>query len=51
MKTQVQVTTSVTTQEGKQLHIRGATEPEPFHKKIFRALNICSFSKSRKTLA
>jgi transposase len=51
MSTQVRVTTSVKTQEGKQLHIRATTQPEPFHKKIFRALNIYPLLKSRKTLA
>jgi transposase len=50
MSSQIRVTTSLKTQEGRQLHVRATTEPEPFHKKIFQALKINSWLKPRKTL-
>jgi transposase len=50
MRTQVRVSTSIRTQDDKQLHVRATTEPEPFHKKIFKALKIFSFLKPRKTI-
>lgn len=42
MSTQVRVTTSTTTKQGKLLRIRGTTNPEPMHQAIYKALNISS---------
>ncbi len=50
MKTQVRITTSMKTNNGKTVHIRKTTTPEPFHQKIYKALNISSFSKIAKTV-
>ena len=50
MRTLTRTTTVVKTKDEKQLHVRASTEPEPFHKKILRALKITSLLKSRKTI-
>jgi len=40
MATQTRVTTSITNREGKRIHFRQTTDPEPFHREIYRALNL-----------
>ena len=42
MISQTRVTTSVKLKDGRQLHIRSNTVAEPFHKKIYKALNLSS---------
>ena len=50
MRTQIRLTTSIKTKEAKQIHVRASTEPEPFHKKIFKALQISSFLRPTKLI-
>lgn len=40
LSTHAFVTTSMTTQENKRIHIRGCSEPEPFHRQIYQALGL-----------
>jgi transposase len=47
MATQVRVTVSLSNYKGERIHIRQTTEPEPFHKQIFGALELPA--KSLKT--
>ncbi len=42
MSTQVRVTTSMQTEDGKKIYIRASTQPESFHKKIYKALELPS---------
>jgi len=50
MKTQIRVTSSMKTKNGKTIHIRKTTTPEPFHKNIYEALNISFFNKTTKAI-
>lgn len=43
LSTHVRVTTSMTTREGKRIHIRKSTQPELFHKHIYQALGLAPF--------
>ena len=38
--TQTRVTTSMNTKDGRKIHIRSTTDPEPFHRRIYGALNM-----------
>ncbi len=40
LSSQCRITTSVTTKDGRRIHIRQTTEPEDFHTQIFRALSL-----------
>ncbi|MFZ2445092.1 MAG: transposase, partial [Syntrophobacteraceae bacterium] len=40
MATKVRITVSLTNDRGERIHIRQTTEPEPFHKQIFSALEL-----------
>lgn len=40
MATQVRITVSLNNDAGERIHIRQTTEPEPFHKQIFSALEL-----------
>jgi hypothetical protein len=40
LKTHARVTTGMTTQEGKRIYIRKCSDPEPFHKSIYSALEL-----------
>ena len=50
MRTLTRTTTVMKTIDEKQIHARASTEPEPFHKKILKALKIFSLLKSKKTI-
>ena len=50
MRTQIRVSTSMKTKNGKTIHIRKTTTPEPFHQKIYNALNISPFNITAKTI-
>jgi len=50
MRTLTRTTTVLKTIDEKQLHARASTEPEPFHKKILKALKISALPKSKKTI-
>jgi len=39
----VRITTSMTTREGKRIHIRKSTQPELFHRHVYQALGLTPF--------
>ena len=43
LSTHVRITTSMTTREGKRIHIRKSTKPELFHRHIYHALGFVPF--------
>jgi transposase len=43
LSTHVRITTSMTTRQGKRIHIRKSTQPELFHKHIYQALGLTPF--------
>jgi len=43
LSSHVRLTTSMTTREGKRIHIRKSSQPELFHKHIYQALGLRSF--------
>jgi len=43
LSTHVRITTSLTTREGKRIHIRKSTQPELFHKHVYQALGLTPF--------
>lgn len=44
MSNRVRVTTTARTVEDEVLHYRSTTKPEPLHKKVYKALGICSLA-------
>ncbi len=40
MSTQVRITTTMRLKNGRQLHIRDSSDPEPIHRSIYQALNL-----------
>lgn len=48
LSTHVRITTSMTTREGKRIHIRKSTKPELFHKHIYQALGLAPFPLKAK---
>jgi len=40
LSSHVRITTSMTTKDGRRIHIRKSTEPEPFHRLIYDALTL-----------
>jgi transposase len=40
LSSHVRITTSMTTEDGRRIHIRKSTEAEPFHRMIYDALNL-----------
>ena len=51
LSTHVRITTTLKRKDGKVIHIRKSTKPEPFHQKIYDALHIChSPGKTVKTI-
>jgi transposase len=40
LSSHVRITTSMTTKDGRRIHIRKSTEPEPFHRLIYDALGL-----------
>jgi len=40
MSSQTRITTSLTTKDGRRIHIRQTTEPEDFHIRVYRALSL-----------
>ena len=40
LATQMRVTVAITNDKGDRLYIRQTTDPEPFHREIYRALNL-----------
>jgi len=40
LSTHVIITTSMVKKDGGCIHVRGCSEPEPFHRRIYEALNI-----------
>jgi transposase len=49
LKSHVRITTGMTNKEGKRIYIRKCSDPEPFHKKIYNALNLhyCPIGEKR----
>src|SRR3990172_1851132 len=43
LSTHVRITTSMTTRQGKRIHIRKSTQPELFHKHVYQALGLTPF--------
>jgi transposase len=43
LSTHLRITTSMTTRQGKRIHIRKSTQPELFHKHIYQALGLTPF--------
>jgi len=43
LETHVRITTSMTTREGKRIHIRKSTQPELFHRHVYQALGLSPF--------
>jgi hypothetical protein len=48
LSTHVRITTSMTTREGKRIHVRKSTQPELFHKHIYQALGLAPFPLKAK---
>jgi len=52
MSTQTRTTTSIRLEDGRTVHIRMSGTPEPFHREIYKALNLpCVPGKRHKTFA
>jgi hypothetical protein len=48
MSSHIRVTTLFTTKDKRRIHMRKSTDPEPFHRQIYKALNInCSPMKTK----
>lgn len=48
MSSHIRVTTSFTTKDNRRIHMRKSTDPEPFHRQIYKTLNInCSQMKTK----
>lgn len=48
MSSHIRVTTSFTTKDKRRIHMRKSTDPEPFHRQIYKTLNInCSQMKTK----
>jgi len=43
LSTHVRITTSLTTRQGKRIHIRKSTQPELLHKQVYQALGLTPF--------
>lgn len=43
LATHVRITTSMTTREGKRIHIRKSTQPELFHRHLYQTLGLSAF--------
>jgi len=48
LSSHVRVTTSMTTQDGRRIHIRKSTEAEPFHRMIYDALQLSHYPLNMK---
>jgi len=48
LSSHVRITTSMTTREGKRIHIRKSTQPELFHRHIYQALGLAPFPLKAK---
>ena len=48
LSSQARVTTSMTTKDGRRIHIRKSTEAEPFHRMIYDALQLSHYPLKMK---
>lgn len=48
LSTHIRVTTSMTNKKGERIYIRNCTEPEPFHRAIYKALDLKLMPLTRK---
>jgi len=48
LSSHVRITTSMTTKDGRRIHIRKSTEPEPFHRMIYDALSLSAYPLKSK---
>lgn len=48
LSSHVRITTSMTTKDGRRIHIRKSTEPEPFHRLIYDALTLSYYPLKSK---
>lgn len=48
LSSHARITTSMTTKDGRRIHIRKSTEPEPFHRLIYDALTLSYYPRKSK---